>query len=41
MAANKATGSSDPNNFLDAVATKWDLLAQRMLPKEVAATEIG
>ena len=41
MAADKATTSCDPDDFLDAVTTEGDLLAQRMLPKELAATEIG
>ncbi len=41
MAADKATTSCDPDKFLDAVTTEGGLLAQRMLPKELAATEIG
>jgi hypothetical protein len=41
MATDKATTTCDPDNFLDAVATEGGRLAQRMLPKERAATEIG
>lgn len=41
MAADKATTSRDPDDFLDAVTAKVGLLPQRMLPKELAATEIG
>ena len=41
MAADKTTTSSDPDDFLDAFTREVNLLAQRILPKELAATEIG
>ena len=41
MAADKATTPCNPDGFLDAVATENTLLTQRMLPKELAATEMG